>query len=292
MNCIAYGEVLWDVYPDKSVIGGAPFNFAAHLSVLGENVFLITGIGRDKLGEETLSCIKKYGIKTDYISVSDKPTGECRVTLDENGIPTYRILTDSAYDNIILSPEIYSELAQADIDLFYFNTLAQRSPISRATLVKLLDTIDAKTVMCDLNIRQNCYDRESVTLCLSKADIVKISSEEAHFLADIGAVEESGNIFEAIHRQYPNIALLVYTMGGDGSMVYDYVNGKTYYSGKPENVKVVSTVGAGDCYSASFIRKYLDGCGIDEAVSFAAHRSGIVVANKEAIPDCLIDNMV
>ena len=58
MNCIVYGEVLWDVYPDKSVIGGAPFNFAAHLSLLREKVYLITGVGRDKLGNETLAYIK------------------------------------------------------------------------------------------------------------------------------------------------------------------------------------------------------------------------------------------
>jgi fructokinase len=290
MNCIAYGEVLWDVYPDKSVIGGAPLNFAVHLSLLGENVFLITGIGHDKLGEKTLECIKSYGINTDYISVNNKSTGECRVTLDESGVPTYRIMTDSAYDNIKLDSETVAKLGQIKADLFYFNTLAQRSPVSRETLKMLLNVIDAKTVMCDLNIRQNCYDKDSVELCLSHADVVKLSSEEAHFLTDIGAVEGGENIFDNIHRQYPNISLLVYTMGGDGSMVYDYVNGKTYCSGKPENVKVVSTVGAGDCYGASFIKKYLDGCGIDEAISFAAHRSSIVVAHKEAIPECLSRN--
>ena len=42
MNCIVYGEVLWDVYPDKSVIGGAPFNFAAHLSLDDDSGNLFT----------------------------------------------------------------------------------------------------------------------------------------------------------------------------------------------------------------------------------------------------------
>ena len=83
MNCIVYGEVLWDVYPDKSVIGGAPFNFAAHLSLLGEKVYLITGVGRDKLGNETLAYIKKYGIDTSYVALTDKPSAGCGLTKTE-----------------------------------------------------------------------------------------------------------------------------------------------------------------------------------------------------------------
>ena len=287
MNCIVYGEVLWDVYPDKSVIGGAPFNFAAHLSLLGEKVYLITGVGRDKLGDETLAYIKKYGIDTSYVALTDKPTGECRVRLDESGVPSYHILTDAAYDNISLDEKSVSEIKKIGADVFYFNTLAQRSPVSRETLKKLLDKLDAKTVMCDLNIRQNCYDRSSIELCLSRADIVKISSEEAHFLSDTGALRESDDIFEALHSQYPNISLVVYTMGKDGSEVYNFKNGRKYASGKPEDVPVVSTVGAGDCFGASFLKKYLDGCGIDEAIRFATERSNIVVSHKEAIPDCL-----
>ena len=142
MNCIVYGEVLWDVYPDKSVIGGAPFNFAAHLSLLGEKVYLITGVGRDKLGNETLAYIKKYGIDTSYVALTDKPTGECRVRLDENGVPSYHILTDTAYDNISLDEKSVSEIKKMGADVFYFNTLAQRSPVSRETLKNLLDKLE------------------------------------------------------------------------------------------------------------------------------------------------------
>lgn len=147
MNCIVYGEVLWDVYPDKSVIGGAPFNFAAHLSLLGEKVYLITGVGRDKLGNETLAYIKKYGIDTSYVALTDKPTGECRVRLDENGVPSYHILTDTAYDNISLDEKTVSEIKAMGADVFYFNTLAQRSPVSRETL-KIFLTSSTRKPSC------------------------------------------------------------------------------------------------------------------------------------------------
>ena len=32
---LVFGEIIWDVYPDKRVIGGAPFNFSANVSLMG-----------------------------------------------------------------------------------------------------------------------------------------------------------------------------------------------------------------------------------------------------------------
>ena len=288
MKSIVFGEVLWDIYPDKSVIGGAPFNFAAHLSLLGDEVSLITGVGRDSLGEDTITCIRKYGIGDDYIALTDKPTGSCIVTLDGNGIPKYSITPDSAYDNIELSGEVVEKLKRCGADLFYFNTLAQRSEVSRRTLKKLLAELEFENIMCDLNIRPNCYDADSIKLCLENATIVKISSEEAHFLTDTGAVKNTVRpIYESLREEYPNIKLLVYTMGADGSAVYDYVNGETHFSGKPEEINVVSTVGAGDCYGASFVHYYMAGISIEEAIHLATKRSNIVVSHTEAIPPCL-----
>ena len=52
MKALVYGETIWDVYPDGEVIGGAPFNFSAHLAHLGNEVRLITAVGNDSLGEE------------------------------------------------------------------------------------------------------------------------------------------------------------------------------------------------------------------------------------------------
>ncbi|MGN1410750.1 MAG: PfkB family carbohydrate kinase [Eubacteriales bacterium] len=288
MKSLVYGEVLWDIYPEKSVIGGAPFNFAAHLSLLGDEVRLITGVGRDSLGEDTLECIRRYGIGEDYIALTDKPTGSCVVALGEGGIPKYSITSDTAYDNIELSDGETEEIKNYGADLFYFNTLAQRSPVSRQTLKKLLCGVRFENIMCDLNIRPNCYDADSIKLCLENATIVKISSEEAHFLTETGAVRDAlSPIWESLHAEYPNIKLLVYTMGADGSAVYDYVSGEAHFSGKPGDVKVVSTVGAGDCYGASFVHYCMAGHTIDEAIHLATERSNIVVANTEAIPPCL-----
>lgn len=44
------GEILWDVFGAEAKIGGAPYNFGAHLSRLGESAALVTAVGRDGLG--------------------------------------------------------------------------------------------------------------------------------------------------------------------------------------------------------------------------------------------------
>jgi len=291
MKYLVFGETIWDVYPDKSVIGGAPFNFSAHVSLLGGDVYFITGLGHDELGDRAAGCIEDYGIKTDFICRNSKPTGQCLVTLDDRGVPQYNVLTDVAYDNVTADEQTLDAVRAVSPDVFYFNTLAQRCEVSKTAIHAILDSVAFKHIFCDVNIRPGCWDRESLKLCMERATIVKISDEEAHFLTDCGLVESAGDSFgQAVGKAFPNLKLLVYTMGPKGSIVYDYENGTEEYSGEPEQVKVVSTVGAGDCFSASFVHTYLTSGSITEAIRTATERSNVVVAHTEAIPHVFLAN--
>ena len=284
---LVFGEIIWDVYPDKRVIGGAPFNFSANVSLMGGDVYFVTGLGQDELGKDAEEYIGNYGIKTDFLCRNDKPTGQCLVTLNEKGVPQYNVLTDVAYDNVTVSDEMLAAMKAAQPQVFYFNTLAQRCEVSAAAIRTILDSMKFECVFCDVNIRPGCWDRNSLNLCMERADIVKISDEEAHFLTECGLVDAGLPFGEAVQKAYPNLKLLIFTMGSKGSAVYDFANGTVYESGEPGKVKVVSTVGAGDCYSASFVHSYLTGASIPEAIRIAAHRSDIVVSHTEAIPDAL-----
>lgn len=287
MKYLVFGEIIWDVYPDKSVIGGAPFNFSANVALMGGDVFFVTGLGHDELGRKAEEYIGNYGIRTDFLCRSDKPTGQCLVTLNENGVPQYNVLTDVAYDNVTVDGAMLAAMKAAKPEVFYFNTLAQRCEVSRTAIQTILNEMDFECVFCDVNIRPGCWDKDSLNLCMAKADIVKISDEEAHFLTECGLADDSLPFAEAIRKAYPNLKVLVFTMGAKGSVVYDFANDAVYESGEPEKVKVVSTVGAGDCYSASFVHSYLTGASIPEAIRTASRRSNIVVSHTEAIPDAL-----
>ena len=52
---LCFGEVLWDVYPDKIEIGGAPFNVYHRLHSFGLDVNFISSVGKDKLGNNVIN---------------------------------------------------------------------------------------------------------------------------------------------------------------------------------------------------------------------------------------------
>lgn len=285
MKAIVYGETIWDVYPGESVIGGAAFNFAAHLAHLGDTAYFISAVGKDTLGDAALAESRHHGIRTDLIQQNLHPTGACHVSLDAGGLPSYHVLEHVAYDHIKVDPALIDTIRAIDADVFYFNTLIQREPESRAALKEVLAAYSFKNIVCDINLRQNCFDTESLLFCMEKSTIVKISEEEGHFLYDLGLLTDCNTSYPiAVAKRFPNLQLVVYTLGAEGSVVFDVQTEKMYHAEKPEKVAVVSTVGAGDCYGATFVSKYLAGESIPDAIAAATARSSIVVAHKAAIP--------
>ena len=56
---VGLGEVLWDVLPEGKKLGGAPANFAYHISQFGYDAMAVSAVGNDTLGDETLQALKK-----------------------------------------------------------------------------------------------------------------------------------------------------------------------------------------------------------------------------------------
>ena len=179
---LSVGEIIWDIYPDKRVIGGAPLNFAAHTSKCGADSCLISAVGADMLGKQALESAKSFGMDCRYIKVTDFPTGQCIVTLDKDGVPAYNVLKDVAYDNISITDNDLEQIEKQNFDALYFGTLIQRCQASRAAVKKLSDAFAGKTVFCDVNLRPDCFDKDSCLLCLSSATVLKVSIEEEPLL--------------------------------------------------------------------------------------------------------------
>ena len=70
---VGIGEALWDLLPDGKKIGGAPANFAYHVSQFGFESQVVSAVGNDKLGEEILDNFKNKGLNTTIEKV-DYPT--------------------------------------------------------------------------------------------------------------------------------------------------------------------------------------------------------------------------
>ena len=274
MNLLVFGEILWDIFEEEKTIGGAPFNFGAHCAKLGLTVDMISAVGKDALGDAAIVAAQNLKIHTKNIQAVDYGTGHCLVSL-QNGSPSYHLVENVAYDHIPLPESIPLEA-----DAFYFGTLAQRGTKSKETLQKLLSG-NYKEIFFDINIRQSYYSMEMIDASLQKATIFKVSREEIGVLGIDGTPEK---ICKTVGERYPNLKLILVTLDADGSFVYDPVAERMIYSPKPTS-KVVSTVGAGDSFSACFLSNYLQNVELEKCLTRATLLSDYVVTQLGAIPE-------
>ena len=287
MKILAIGEIIFDLYPDKSCIGGAPLNFAAHTSLLGAESAIISAVGNDDLGYSAKEYVENFRILNKYIKTNHKQTGICDVRLDERGVPSYSVRTDTAYDNIVITDGDTEQIRRERFDLFYFGTLIQRSERSSLAVKKLLSDCEFGEILCDVNLRNGCYSKESALLCLLNATFLKISDEEEPLLAELGIYEkkERTNIELAkmLTKAFPNLKVVIITMGQRGAFAYRASDGKSVYK-EAKKVTLASTVGAGDSFAAAFAVSYLNGEDLDEAMEKATALAGFVCSHLDAVP--------
>jgi len=281
MKALAFGEILWDVYPEERFIGGAPFNFAAHLARHGAEVYALSAVGNDSLGRESLTELAKLGVRDRYVTVSNtRPTGQCLVSL-EKGVPSYRLLEDVAYDDICWPG------SDEGFDLLYFGSLALRSGRNLQTLKRLLAEMQFAEVFVDVNLRPPFFTRETVNFCLANATLLKISGEELPGVLELleltpGASREK--ILAALAQRFENLKLILLTLGSEGAVAWDCAAKEALFC-PARKVAAVSTVGAGDSFSAAFAARYFQGESLGACLAHAARVAGFVVAHRAAVPD-------
>lgn len=287
-KALVFGEIIWDVYPEKAEIGGAPLNFAAHAAQFGLHCTFVSAVGRDRYGEDAATAVRRFGIDDRYLEFNSYPTGQCLVKLDEKRVPTFHVVENVAYDHITLTAAERAQLVAEPFDALYFGTLIQRSAGSRGTLRDLLPDLRIPNVVCDVNLRKNCYDADSVSFCLNHATILKISGEEEPLLREMGfySVPDGSpeTIAKALCARFPNLRTVLLTLGADGSFVYSAETGEQCRQ-PAVGETVVSTVGAGDSYTAAWLAKFLNGAGAAECTRKAAEVSGFVVAHRGSVPE-------
>ena len=281
VRAMVFGEILWDIFGDEKTVGGAPFNFAAHLAALGGSVEFCSAVGKDALGDAALKCIRRSGVSEKYMARVTTPTGACHVTMDGKGTPKYDLLRNVAYDHIPF-PEI-----KADYDLLYLGTLARRSPVSRDTARALLKSGRFREIFVDINVRKPDISREVLEESLCCATILKLSREEAGCLREFDLLpeqKEEAVLAETLTKQYPNLRLVLLTLDKDGALLYDAESGQVIRSVRPVN-PLVSAVGAGDSFSACFVWNYLSGRSLAESLDRGVLLSDYVVTQLGAVPE-------
>lgn len=275
-NITVVGEVLFDSYPSYKKLGGAPFNFAYHINKLVGKVNLISAVGNDDEGIEIINFMKQSGMDTNNIQINNYSTGLVNVNLNNEKIPSFEILENSAYDFI----EFDAIKNSNDNELFYFGTLAQRNRTSRETIQRLLQ--NQSKVFYDVNLRQNYFNKEILLYSLNNAGIVKMNNEELEIILNLFQIEKS-NLFEQKALKVKNhfgIDILIITLGKDGSILF---GDKISYQNKKVN-SVTDTVGAGDAYSAMFVAAMLKNKNLDLCNKFGVEFAADICQVEGAVP--------
>ncbi len=277
---VGLGEVLWDVLPAGKQLGGAPANFAYHVSQFGFESYAISAIGADDLGNEIISTLSDKPLKTCFPKV-DFPTGTVQVTLDAKGVPSYEIMEGVAWDNIPFNQEI--EAIAERTACVCFGSLAQRNAASQDTISKFLSAVSASALrVFDINLRQHYYSKELIEQSIKMSNVLKINDDELEIVTPMFQLQSGTQSQRAEHlRKMYGLEMLILTCGTNGS----YVFADEHESFEPTpKVEVVDTVGAGDSFTAAFCASIMLGKTLKEAHHKAVERSAYVCTKAGAMP--------
>lgn len=245
---LVFGEVLFDQFPDRTVLGGAPFNVARHLAGFGWPPLLISRVGRDEAQAKVLKAMARYGMDASCIQIDPlHPTGSVKVELNEAG-HRFDILDYQAYDHIHQGMARLGALA-ARPQLVYFGTLASRHTDTYRALLGVL-RLSPGLKFLDLNLRAPWYERVKAENLMRHAHVLKLNSEEFEVLGrwlNLKGSPES-MCLQVLNRY--DLRLLLLTRGEHGAYAA-MPDGRSFdFVSPPMDTPIIDSVGAGDAFSA------------------------------------------
>jgi fructokinase len=284
---VGLGEVLWDILPDATHLGGAPANFAYITSLLGDRGVVASRVGADARGQEARRRMETLRLPVSFLQTDtdkDHPTGTAQARLDGKGQASFVIAQPAAWDFMEWTAQ-WQDLAR-EADAVCFGSLAQRSPQSRETIRNFLRATSRDAVrVFDVNLRGDFFSRELLAESMSLADIVKLNDEELPRIMKLGGLVHN-NVHSTGHSGEKSSAekllglydlkLVCVTRGNRGGLLVSK-SGSSEHAGF--RVKVADTIGAGDAFTAGLTHEYLHGASLD-GMNEVANRVGAWVASQ------------
>ncbi len=241
----------WKAYP-----GGAPANVACALVKLGTPAGFLGCVGRDSPGRELVQLLDNIGVATEAVQRHEtQPTREIYVIRTADGDRQFvgfgdrdtSEFADTALQAGQISPELFERadyLVLGSLELPYADTA---EAIHRA--LDLAKQYGVKVVL-DVNWRPMFWPnpdeaKPAVLDLIQRADILKLSDEEAEWLFD---TTDPG----AIASQLGSVDAVMVTAGAKGCAYWLLGN----QGDRPAfEVAVEETTGAGDSFLAGFLHQ-------------------------------------
>lgn len=252
------GEALVDLIEQadgrfEACLGGSVCNFTQALAMQGVPTTYLSPLSHDKFGTQFSELLLKKGVTLATGMRSTCPTSLAIVSLDQQGSPTYAFHREAVADRDITADLLIASLP-LPCTLLHTGGLA----LVPADLDKILATIGTAAsrgtlISIDANLRPIAVKQRSdyiagVKRALQQAHIVKVSDEDLEVLGlgDATVEELAAALFEE-----SSIQLIALTRGAAGATLI--TRKRHVATATPDNLHVIDTVGAGDCFQAGLI---------------------------------------
>ncbi len=275
------GEILWDLLPEGRQLGGAPANFASHARALGAETLVVTRVGQDPLGDETLDRLARAQIDLSLVQRDPvAPTGTAGVALAPDGQPRFTIHEGVAWDRLEVTPAAVAALDH--VHAVCFGTLAQRTPSACLAIQTLVRATPADCLrVFDLNLRQHYHSPQVIEESLQLASVLKLNDAELPTLArQFGLAGTVKELLQGIVHRF-DLDLAALTLGAHGALLVSPEE-VSEHPGLP--VQVVDTVGAGDAFTAALTIGFLGRWPLEKINRFANEIARHVCAHAGATP--------
>ena len=236
------------------------FNFTRAMARQQIGTLYLNPLSGDRFGRRLAQALAADGVQLARPEPVPQPTSLAVVALSEAGHPDYAFYRQGVADRAVSAEGLMRSCdAAPTLEMVCSGCLALAPEDAQIYLPWLAACRQAgKTVVVDANLRPSVMPdlaayRRHVLAALQLADVVKASDEDLGHLGIAGstALEQAKNLLAST-----GASLMALTLGGEGACLLTR-GGQVWRAREAEPVKVVDTVGAGDCFLAGLLTAVL-----------------------------------
>lgn len=257
---IEYFPVDYPFFGINTTVSGVGLNITKAMSVLGDDVKLLSLVGDDFEGERVMELFRREGWSLDYLETGLKNTAQSIILYDPSGkreiYCDLKDIQEKSYDLDKFQEAIKGAKIAVLCNINFSRPLlkiAKRAGVLIATDVHVLDNIDDE------------YNLDY----LEAADIL--------FLSDERLPKKPEDFIVDLKNRY-NCRIIVIGLGSKGALIYDRKDDSLFHIAAVYTRTVVNTIGAGDALFSSFVHYYVEGYTSIEAMKkatvFASYKIG------------------